>query len=117
MFAFDLSPPHTSTSVQKHYDRARHKSKFWYRPWQSIPAGIDMMWRNSADALWNHYTAPGSLSSDGFIHGPGQVYPGAQQNRLIRNGDSHVGTTRSDLVWGELREVLGNPGLFGMGVR
>jgi pimeloyl-ACP methyl ester carboxylesterase len=100
--------------AQKHYDRARHKSKFWYRPWQSIPAGIDMMWRNSADALWNGLTAPGPLSSDGFIHGPGQVYPGAQQNRLIRNGDSHVGTTRSPLIWDELRPALQDSRLFGL---
>jgi hypothetical protein len=26
--------------AQESYDHARHRSKFWYRPWQSIPSGV-----------------------------------------------------------------------------
>jgi pimeloyl-ACP methyl ester carboxylesterase len=102
--------------TQEAYDRHRHYARFWYRPWQSIPAAASMLVMNGLDAIWNGLTAPG-LTSDGFIHGPGQVYPNAQRNQLIRNGDSHVGTTRSPLVWEELRAALGDQNLFQVQVR
>jgi pimeloyl-ACP methyl ester carboxylesterase len=92
--------------IQQAYDRHRHYSKFWYRPWQSVPALVAMAGMNGADAVWNGLTAPNGLSTDGFIHGPGQVYPNAMRNRLINNGDSHVGTTRSDFVQARLFETL-----------
>jgi pimeloyl-ACP methyl ester carboxylesterase len=98
--------------IQEAYDRHRHYSRFWYRPWQSAPAYRAMLVMNGTDALWNAFTAPGSIPSDGFIHGPGQVYPRAQRNRLIQNGDSHVGTTRSDYVEAELRVALRDLSLF-----
>ena len=84
--------------IQEVYDRHRHYARFWYRPWQSLPAQAAMLSLNGMDALWHAFTAPALIPSDGFIHGPGQVYPRALRNRLIQNGDSHVGTTRSDYV-------------------
>lgn len=98
--------------IQEEYDRHRHYSRFWYRPWQSIPAAGAMLTMNGLDALWNGLTAPVGIPSDGFIHGPGQVYPRALRNQLIPVGDSHTGTTRSELVWFELRTALADLDLF-----
>ncbi|MBW3571004.1 MAG: hypothetical protein KY467_07850 [Gemmatimonadetes bacterium] len=98
--------------VQEEYDRHRHYSRFWYRPWQSIPSTAAVLTMNSLDALWNGFTAPIGIPSDGFIDGPGQVYPRALRNRLILNGDSHTGTTRSPLVWFELQRSLADVDLF-----
>lgn len=75
------------------------------------------MWMNGKDAAWNQITAPGPLPSDGFIDGPGQIYPRAQQDRLIREGDSHVGTTKSGYVWIQLREALQDDKLFNLKTR
>lgn len=97
--------------VQESYDRHRHYARFWYRPWQSIPAAAQIVWLNGLDAAWNLFTAPG-MTTDGFIHGPGQVYPNAMRNRLIQNGDSHVGTTKSPYVRDELANALRDPALF-----
>jgi pimeloyl-ACP methyl ester carboxylesterase len=98
--------------IQEEYDRHRHYARFWYRPWQSIPAAASMLTMNSLDALWNGFTAPFALPSDGFIHGPGQVYPRALRNRLILDGDSHTGTTRSLLVRDEVFAALAARDLF-----
>lgn len=92
--------------AQAKYDRARHYARFWYRPWQSVPAAAQMVLMNTGDAVWNAITAPVGLTSDGFIHGPGQHYPRAQRNVVIRNGDSHVSTVRSPYVWGVLNREL-----------
>jgi pimeloyl-ACP methyl ester carboxylesterase len=98
--------------IQEEYDRHRHYARFWYRPWQSIPAATAMLTMNSLDAVWNGLTAPVGIPSDGFIHGPGQVYPRALRNQLVPVGDSHTATTRSDLVWFELRTALADLDLF-----
>ncbi len=82
--------------------------------WQSIPAGAAMLAMNGLDGIWNALTAPGPLTTDGFIHGPGQVYPRADRNQLIRNGDSHVGVTRSPFVRDELQAALVDPSLFNL---
>ena len=103
--------------IQEKYDRHRHYARFWYRPWQSAPAGASMLVMNGLDAVWNSLTAPALLTTDGFIHGPGQVYPDAQRNRLINNGDSHVGATRSEFVRRELDAALAAPDLFAIPVR
>lgn len=94
----------------------RH-AQFWYRPWQSGPAWRAMVVMNGIDALWHAFTAPGRMPSDGFIHGSVQVYPRALRNRLIQNGDSHVGTTRSDFVKRELDAALASEDLFAVPVR
>lgn len=103
--------------VQEVYDRHRHYARFWYRPWQSMPAAASMLLMNGMDATWNAFTAPFGVPSDGFIHGPGQVYPRALRNRTIRNGDSHTGTTRSLHVRDELFAALHNLDLFALPTR
>ncbi|HEY0024786.1 MAG TPA: hypothetical protein VGB24_17870 [Longimicrobium sp.] len=103
--------------IQEAYDRHRHYAQFWYRPWQLVPALAAILAMNGADATWHAFTAPGRIPSDGFIHGSGQVYPRAMRNRLIQNGDSHVGTTRSDFVWRELEAALGASDLFAVPIR
>lgn len=47
------------------------------------------------DRGWDRLTAPG-MTSDGIVQGPSQVYPGANRQYPINNGDSHVGETKSD---------------------
>jgi hypothetical protein len=98
--------------IQRRYDDMRHTSKFWYRPWHSIPAGEEARLMNGFDATWNWLTAPGDLTSDGFIPGPAQHYPGARFNRVIPDGDSHTGTTTSELVHEAVKEALINQSLF-----
>jgi hypothetical protein len=44
--------------AQEEYDRHRHYRQFWYRPWQSIPAGVAMAAMDARDAVWNDLTAP-----------------------------------------------------------
>lgn len=103
--------------MQERYDRHRHCSRFWYRPWQSLPALASMLAMNSMDAAWNGLTAPLGTPSDGLIHGPGQVYPRALRNRLIPEGDSHTGTTRSPYVWEELADTFEDRTLFSIPIR
>ncbi|HEX6368111.1 MAG TPA: alpha/beta hydrolase [Longimicrobium sp.] len=103
--------------TQEAYDRHRHYARFWYRPWQSIPAAASMLTMNGLDAVWNGLTAPSGRTTDGFIHGDGQVYPRALRNSLILNGDSHVGTTRSPFVRTELEKILKDPVLFNIPAR
>lgn len=103
--------------IQEKYDRYRHYARFWYRPWQSGPAGAAMLGMNGLDSFWNGMTAPRGVTSDGFIHGPGQVYPRADRNRVIQNGDSHVGTTRSDFVRQQVESALVDPNLFNVPIR
>lgn len=103
--------------TQEVYDRHRHYSKFWYRPWQCLPALVNMEAMNAADGLWHALTTLPFHPSDGFIHGQGQVYPRALRNDLIRNGDSHVGVTRSPFVQETLEEILLDPRLFSLSLR
>lgn len=103
--------------IQEKYDRHRHYARFWYRPWQSGPAVVAMMGMNGIDAVWHAFTAPPGFPSDGFIQGQGQVYPRANRNRLIQNGDSHVGVTRSPFVRQELESALADPSLFNVPIR
>lgn len=55
--------------------------------------------------LWN-YTTARLGKTDGIVPGNSQVYPNALQNYDIRNGDSHVGETKSDKTRRELRFAL-----------
>lgn len=103
--------------IQEKYDRHRHYARFWYRPWQSGPAVVAMTAMNGIDAVWHAFTAPHGFPSDGFIQGQGQVYPRANRNRLIQNGDSHVGVTRSPFVRQELESALADPSLFNVPIR
>jgi hypothetical protein len=100
--------------TQKRYDDMRHTAKVWYRPWHSIPAGIEQRAMNAFDRTWNALTAPDDIPGDGFIHTPGQYYPGARRNRLIENGDSHTGTTKSEHVFDALTDALHDQQLFGL---
>ncbi|MBB4634871.1 hypothetical protein [Longimicrobium terrae] len=100
--------------AQKRYDDMRHTSRFLYRPWHAIPAAAEARALNGFDATWNKLTAPGNHKSDGFIHDTGQYYPRARQNQLIPNGDSHTGTTTSDLVRIEVVRTLEDSRTFGI---
>lgn len=55
-------------------------------------------------------TAPG-MESDGVIHGPSQVYPGAHEQRALRGREavSHVGETQSPATRRELDRLLAGP--------
>ncbi|HEX6368109.1 MAG TPA: hypothetical protein VF006_04190 [Longimicrobium sp.] len=106
-----------AAKAQEAYDRHRHYARFWYRPWQSIPAAASMLAMNGLDAVWNGLTAPSGRKTDGFIHGDGQVYPRALRNTVILNGDSHVGTTRSPFVRDQIQLALKDDYLFNLADR
>lgn len=56
---------------------------------------------------YDRLTAPG-MESDGVIHGPSQVYPGAHEQRTLRgrNAVSHVGETQSPETRRLLNDLL-----------
>lgn len=95
--------------AQERYDKKKHCAKAWYKPWKAIPCAAVMVVMNAGDAAWNGFTAPSGRTSDGFIHGDGQVYPRAQRNDVIRNGDSHTATVKSPYVRQQLHRTMIDP--------
>ncbi|MCA1789458.1 MAG: hypothetical protein LC667_06260 [Thioalkalivibrio sp.] len=94
--------------AQETYDRYRHCASTWWK-WlygEGQYCSAQMAARNALDYTWHMVTAPDPIPSDGFIHGSGQVYPGALRTPLIAGGDSHVSTVRSPLVWEIVDQAL-----------
>ena len=60
--------------------------------------------------IWNSLSAPNGMTTDGAVHGPSQVYPtignASEAQFPIRGGDSHLGATRSDRTYPQVKLAL-----------
>lgn len=84
-----------------------YASIFFGQFWLTQACGTAHRTMDSADRWWDRMTAPG-MKSDGIVHGPSQVYPGALEQLPIDGGESHVGETKSTRTRDRLDYLLPN---------
>jgi pimeloyl-ACP methyl ester carboxylesterase len=84
-----------------------YASIFFGQFWLTSACGTAHRTMDSTDRWWDRMTAPG-MKSDGIVHGPSQVYPGALEQLPIDRGESHVGETKSTKTRDRLDYLLPN---------
>ncbi|MEW5927596.1 MAG: alpha/beta fold hydrolase [Gemmatimonadota bacterium] len=84
-----------------------YASIFFGQFWLTQACGSAHRTMDSTDRWWDRMTAPG-MKSDGIVHGPSQVYPGALEQLPIDRGESHVGETKSTKTRDRLDYLLPN---------